>query len=409
MRIGFVSQWFPPEPGMVVATSIVDGLAARGHEIHVLTGFPNYPSGKLHDGYPLRPYRRDQRGPSITVHRAPLFPDHSTSIGKRSLNYLSFAAAASHVARKHLPDMDAWLVYSSPATAAIPAFAAARRTNTPVYLLIQDLWPDSVFEADFAEGSAVIRAARSVLDRYCRWTYRHARRIGVISEGMADVLVARGADPSSIIFTPNSIDESALHADPLCVPAVRESLGISAAKRLFVYAGNLGDLQYLEPVVTAFRRCPDAELVLVGDGVRRETLEELARGATNVKFVPPQPTTGIRRYLDAADVHVISLRDTPMLRATMPSKTQVAMYCGRPILAHASGDIAALVDRTGMGVAVQPGEHDELVAAIRLLISGPVDLLAKMGDRSRTTYFQTYSRQASIDCLEQLLHEGASP
>src|SRR5665647_2347722 len=91
MRIAFVTQWFPPEQGTFVAAAIADGLAERGHEVHVLTGFPNYPTGRLQVGYPLRPYRREIRSDRVVVHRAPLFPSHDASAGKRAANYLSFA------------------------------------------------------------------------------------------------------------------------------------------------------------------------------------------------------------------------------------------------------------------------------------------------------------------------------
>jgi colanic acid biosynthesis glycosyl transferase WcaI len=407
MRIGFVTQWFPPEPGTVVITSIVDGLAQRGHEVHVVTGFPNYPSGKLHDDYPLRPYRREHRGPSITVHRSPLYPDHSTSIAKRSLNYLSFAASASYIARRRVPDVDAWLVYSSPATAALPAFAAARRTRIPVYLLIQDLWPDSVLEADFARDNVAVRTARSALDRYCTWTYRNARGLGVISEGMADILVARGADRSSIVFTPNSIDESSLRSEDGSALSVRDSCGIPADRRLFLYAGNLGDMQHLEPVVLAFRQCPEAELLLVGDGVCRTGLEELGRDAPNIRFAPPQPTNAIGRYLRAADVHVVSLRDTPMLRATMPSKLQVALATGKPILAHAAGDVAALVESAGSGRVARPGSVDDLAAAVHTLAAASPTDLALMSERARRCHVDRYSAESALDRLEHLLASAA--
>lgn len=81
MRVAFVTQWFPPEPGTLVAAAIAEGLAARGHDVHVLTGFPNYPNGRLHAGYRLRPYRRDRYSTRITIHRAPLYPSHNAWAG----------------------------------------------------------------------------------------------------------------------------------------------------------------------------------------------------------------------------------------------------------------------------------------------------------------------------------------
>ena len=149
MRIGYITQWFPPEPGTVVPESIARGLAAHGHEVDVITGFPNYPTGRIMPGYRVRPYQREQHAPGITVHRAPLFPSHSRAAVPRMANYVSFAAGAAAVSRVRVPRPDVWLVYSSPATAAIPAARLARRHQAPIFLLIQDLWPDSVNDSGF--------------------------------------------------------------------------------------------------------------------------------------------------------------------------------------------------------------------------------------------------------------------
>ena len=132
MRIAFVTQWFPPEPGTVVASAIADGLAVRGHVVDVVTGFPNYPTGELQPGYPLQRYRRDERSERVTIHRAPLYPSHNTRAVKRMANYASFSASATWLTRSRLSRPDVWLTYSSPATAAVPALVAPPPAPCPV-------------------------------------------------------------------------------------------------------------------------------------------------------------------------------------------------------------------------------------------------------------------------------------
>ena len=108
MRIRLVTQWFPPEPAGVPA-DIARGLAARGHAVDVLTGFPNYPNGELAEGYPLRPYRRDvdrSEAGNIVVHRTPLYPSHDTRAASRMANYTSFAAASATLSVCALPRPD---------------------------------------------------------------------------------------------------------------------------------------------------------------------------------------------------------------------------------------------------------------------------------------------------------------
>jgi colanic acid biosynthesis glycosyl transferase WcaI len=409
MRVGFVTQWFPPEPGTLVAAAIADGLASRGHEVHVLTGFPNYPSGELQPGYPIRPYRRDVRSAGVTVHRAPLYPSHDASAARRMVNYLTFGISATVIAQTKMPTPDVWLIYSSPATAALPALLAQRRQAVPVFLLIQDLWPDSVAASGFVSSRAANRVIDKSLTRYCGWMYERAAGIGVISPSMRRILAQRDVDTSKIHLTQNWVEDADLSPGEFASDNLRRSLGLPEG-RLFLYAGNLGALQGLPSLVMAFARCPDVNLALVGDGVRRGELEELirTRRLTNVHLIPPQPARMIGRFLAASDIQVVSLSDTPLLRATMPSKVQLAMASGRPILAHAAGDVAELVESTQTGIAAPPDDIDATATAIAEFGRMTVGALRAMGTRARRHYESVFSPAAGLDRLEALLGQDPS-
>lgn len=390
MRIGYVTQWYPPEPGLV-PEAIARGLASEGHTVDVLTGFPNYPTGRLMPGYPLRPYRRDAGPAGVTVHRAPLFPSHSSSAIARATNYLSFAAGAAVVGRAARLRPDAWLVYSSPATAMLPAVRLLRRHRAPIFLIIMDLWPDSVTGSGFVEGRAGAAVERG-LTAFCDWSYRNVAGIGVISPGMRAVLVGRGVPEAKIYDTPNWIDDGHLSPDLSSAEVDRVALGLPRG-RLWMYAGNLGELQGLDVLVRAFAQRPSAQLVLLGDGVARNRLVGLAAelGASNIHVLPAVPVSEIGAFIATSDVQVVSLQDTPLLRVTMPSKVQTSLAAGRPILAHAAGDAAALVTAAGAGWAASPGDHDAVLRAIDAgLTASPEDLL-KMSRHSREAFKDRFS------------------
>jgi len=408
MRIAFVTQWFPPEQGTFVAAAIADGLAARGHEVHVLTGFPNYPTGRLQVGYPLRPYRREIRSDNVTIHRAPLFPSHNTSAIKRMANYLSFGVSASWIARTKMPTPDVWLTYFSPATAALPALTVPRRLRAPSYLLLQDLWPDSVTDSGFVRGK-LGRWIDAALHRFCNWTYRRSAGIGIISPSMADLLVERGVEPEKIHLLPNWVEDAHLLPDQAPTDALRRSLGLPEG-RLFMYAGNIGELQGLEPLIEAFAKCPETSLVLVGEGVARASLQHLviSRDILNVHFVPSQPIDRIGEFIAAADVQVVSLRDTRLLRATMPSKVQSCMAASRPVLASAAGDVAELITSSESGIAVPPGDVPAAIDAIRRLHDTPDDMLLAMGRRARAHYELNFAPDVGVDRLESLLERATA-
>ncbi|MFC7725887.1 glycosyltransferase family 4 protein [Nocardioides sp. GCM10028917] len=403
MRIGFVTQWFPPEPGTVVPSAIAEGLHDAGHQVEVLTGFPNYPTGRLIDGYRVRPYLREVTPSGIPVHRAPLWPNHDSRAVARMANYLSFAAGASAVARTRVPRPDVWLVYSSPATAVLPVIRLLRRHRAPYFVLVQDLWPDSVTGSGFV-GGVPGKVVEGALARFCDATYRHAGGIGVISPGMRHVLVERGVPDRIIHDTPNWISDDHLLPDITSTAALRRELGLPLG-RLWMYVGNLGELQGLDTLVEGFARRPAAQLILVGDGVARPRLEALAAGlgARNVRFAGSVPTSDVGRWVAASDVQVVSLQDTPLLRVTMPSKVQGSLAASRPVLVHAAGDAASVVTDARCGWASTPGDAVALEAAIEAgLRLGQQELVA-MGGRARERFLEHYSPQVGPQRLARAL------
>ena len=397
MRVAFVSQWYPPERGVTLPKAIADGLVSRGHEVDVLTGLPNYPEGRLHDGYRIRPYRQDHDG-LVRIHRAPLYPSHSHGVAGRMANYLSFAAGASLVSISKLPSPDVWLTYSSPATAAIPAMLPQHR-RTPHAMIIQDLWPDSVLGSAMATGF-VTRSLGRPLAALSHATYRSADSIGVISPGMRDVLVRRGIAPDRILDTPNWVADQHTPSDGR--QELRHRLQLRDEAKVFLYAGNFGEMQSLTTLIQAFDEACHADLVIIGDGMMRAKVERAAATRPNVHVLPPVPADEVLALQAAADVLVVSLQDTPLMRVTMPSKLQSSMAAGKPILVQGAGDVAAVVERARCG-ATGPPVSSELRRAVRGLASAEASALGEMGQRARDWYEAHYSTESGAARVENLL------
>jgi len=397
VRVNFVTQWYPPEPaGPAYAPAI--GLTQRGHEVNVLTGFPNYPTGRIYDGYSLKPYSRERGTDGITVHRVPIYPSHDANAVKRMGNYLSFATSAS-VAGQFLPPADVWLTYSSPATAALPRMLQRPGRRAPHFMIIQDLWPDSVTESGFTGGTAA-RAIHTTLDAFCKLSYRDASGIGIISRGMRDVLTERGVPDAKIFDTPNWVENRPLPEKP----RTRADLGLPASGRLFLYAGNLGELQALDDLVDAFSGAA-AHLVLMGSGIKLGDLERRLASSpqSNIHLLPPVAAHEVAEYYERADVVVVSLVDTPLLRVTMPSKVQATLAAGRPIFAHAAGDAAQVVLDADAGVAVTPGDAAATRVTINRLAALDDAALARLGANGRRYFDSNFSVTAGLDRLEAAL------
>lgn len=383
----------------MVPSAISQSLRDLGHTVDVLTGFPNYPTGRLPEGWQVRPYQREVVSDGLTIHRAPLYPSHDAHAVRRIANYVSFAAGASLVANTRVPQPDAWLIYSSPATAALPAMLARRGFRAPRAMIVQDLWPDSVTGSGMVDGLSG-KIIGGSLGAFCRASYRSCGAIGVISPGMADVLQARGVPADKIHYTPNSVDDSFLMgAEPVDWRAE-----ISLPEGLvFLYAGNIGPLQDLIPLVRAFAGVERAHLVIVGDGVERGTVEAAAAGMPNVHLRPPVGSAEIGRLIMGADVQVVSLQDTPLMRVTMPSKVQTSLASGRPVLVHAAGDPAELVTTAGAGWSTRPGEVEATQRLLRQILATTADERVTKGRKARQLFEKNFTTAAAGAHLQELL------
>jgi glycosyltransferase involved in cell wall biosynthesis len=406
VRLGVISQWYDPESGSAaVAGAICRSLVAQGHEVHVLTGFPNYPTGRVYPGYRIRPYQYERRA-GVHVHRVPLLPSHDRSALRRAATYLSyggFAAARSRI----LGSVDAWLVYSTPATAALPALVARARYQRPFVLLVQDLWPDTVVDSGFLAPGRLRDLAVRGIDRFCDATYRRAAAVVVTSPGMADLLRGRGVPGDRLSVVPNWVDESVFRPVPRD-PGLAQRLGLTGF--VVMYAGSLGQLQGLETVVEAARLLadlPDLRLVLAGSGVAEPRLRAAARGMSNVVFIGQQPPERMSGLLALGDVQLVSLRDRPLCHVTLPSKLQAILAAGRPVVGAVPGDAAWLIERSGAGQAVPPGNPVALAEAIRDLHALPPDAREKLGQAGRQYYLDHLSAGVGGAALASILTRAA--
>ncbi|MBB1054737.1 glycosyltransferase family 4 protein [Dietzia sp. B44] len=409
MKIGYVTQWFDPETGSAATPGIIArALTARGHDVEVLTGFPNYPEGRLYDGYGIAPYKREARG-GMTVHRAPLIPTHESRAISRILNYSSFAAGATAVGARVLRDADVVLVHSTPATVAVPALAAKALYGVPFVPMIQDLWPDTVTSSGFL-GDNPSSGVERTLHRFCDSVYRQAAHIAVISPGMSDSIQRRGIPPEKITFAPNWVDETTFHPE-LKDDELRRSFGLD---RPFVvmYAGNFGEFQALDVVLAAAERLKartDIQFALVGGGVMEQPLKRIAaeKRLDNMVFVPSQPFSAMTKVLALGDLHLVSLQDLPLFRITLPSKLQATLAAGKPLVGTVRGDAATVIKDSGAGRTSSPGDPDDLARVVTQMADDP-EGTAAMGRAGREYYERVFSEDSSAGRLVSVLEMAAS-
>lgn len=405
--VAFITQWFPPEP-VTVPVWLVRALRRAGLEVRVLTGVPNYPDGLRHDGYP-RFRSRSETLDEFPVRRTPLLASHSRRAIPRLLNYATWALSATAFGSPAFRGADAALVYSSPATAALPAMWQRRRRGIPYVLLVQDVWPDSIFASGFLDRSAVRRLGEPVLRRLVDRTYRQAHAVAVIAPSMKDLLVARGVPESKVHVVYNWVDEEVIRPLP---PdgGLRSQLGLDPGELLVMYAGNHGQAQGLDTLLDAMRLLGPASrvrLAMVGEGIDKPRLQAWAADLPHVHFLPARPVEEMPALMADSDVQVISLRDEPLFHLTLPGKVQAVMAAARPVLAVAPGDAAAVVMAAGAGETAPPGDADRTAQALLRLRDLPREQREALGDRARDHYLAHMSEKVGSRRLIELLSAAA--
>jgi colanic acid biosynthesis glycosyl transferase WcaI len=411
MKIGMLSQWFDPEPG----PAAIPGVLARefvsaGHEVSVLTGFPNYPEGRIHDGFRQRT-RLVTHEAGTTLTRVALYPNHSASAVGRIANYMSFAASAAIFGRNAFRGVDAVWAYNSPVSVSWPLLAHTRNGRTPYFLHVQDLWPDSLIESGMFAGGVVGAAAAAAIRRVVRATENRSSVVGVISPSVRDLILSRNPSlsPEKIVYVPNPTDE--LLFTP--VSRLREAKSPEREDQFVVmYLGAMGNVQGLDTLLKAAELLKSNHRIkfsLVGDGIARARLEREAHNSdlTNVTFHARIGKEAVPAMLASADAQLVSLADSEFLRYTTPSKIASLLASEVPIIGHIAGDGASLLAASGSSLIASPGDFEGLAAAVTEMAEMDDETRREMATNGRLYYQANLSASVAASKVVEALKGSA--
>ena len=407
LRILLLTQWFDPEPtfkGLPFARE----LARRGHEVQVLTGFPNYPGGRLYPGWRQRPLHRSSVD-GITVTRVPLHPSHDGSALHRAMTYGSFALTAT-LGALTIERPDVVYLYHPPATVGLAALALKHLRGVPFVTDVQDLWPDALAGTAMVRSPLLLRAVGALVHR----VLAASDHIVTLSQGTTRIIAERTGRPLAVTTVPNWADETALALRPTeARPAPADADGDRTRPFTVTFAGNIGPFQGLDSLLDAaalLRDRPDIRIRVVGDGLEAPRLQRRAADEhlTSVEFAGRVPMTDMGPVLADADVLLVHLSDDPSLRVAVPSKTQAYLHAGKPVLMVAVGDAADLVHLSGAGTCVPPGDPQALARAILRLSATPREELLAQGRAGQDFYDRTLSLARGTDRFEAILRRTAT-
>lgn len=392
MKILLLTQWFDPEPtfkGLAFAKE----LKRQGHDVQVLTGFPNYPGGKIYDGYKLKLYQREEVD-GISILRVALYPNHDSSALKRIFNYISFAFMAILFGIFATRKADVIYAYHPPLTVGIAAIFIKLFRRTPIIYDIQDMWPDTLKATGMLNNNKILNLIGSV----CNLVYRFVDHIVVLCPGFKQLLIERGVPKEKINVIYNWCDEQGLTQ---AKPAKLEYQQLMQNKFNIVFAGNMGKAQALDTILEVakqLKNIPDIQFVFVGGGTETERLKQrsIIENISNAVFIPQMPMAEVGGVLKLSDLLLVHLKKDPLFEITVPSKTQAYMAMGKPVLMAVTGDAAELVQKAECGGIAISEDEASLEYAILKIYYLPIRERLQMGINAQTFYIKELSLESGV-------------
>ncbi len=406
MKIAILSHYFWPEMGAPSARllELARAWVAEGHEVSVVTNFPNHPTGVVPEGYRGKPFLIEWTE-GIRVIRCRTYATANRGFVKRTLGHLVFMVQAVIQGTPALGAVDV-LVASSPTLFSVVAAAVVSwRRGVPFVFEVRDLWPAIFVQLGVIKNRLMI----GCLEWLELALYRRSGAVVAVTQAFARDIERRGIDPGKVHVVPNGVDLEAFTPGPPDAE-LRSRLRLDG-KFVVLYCGAHGISHALDRIldVAALQRGdPRLQFLFVGEGAEKDALVARAGslGLGNVTFRPGVPREQVPALYRTADVCLVPLRDVPLFRSFIPSKMFEILACGRPILASVAGEAAEILEASGAAIVVPPEDTGGLSRAVTRL-ADDLDLRNALAARGRAFAAARYDRRALAARYLRIL-EGVS-
>jgi glycosyltransferase involved in cell wall biosynthesis len=411
MRVLVVSCVFPPEPVVSSLTSenVAADMARRGHEVTVITTFPNRPSGKIFKGYSRWPLIQSRRGRGYRIIRCfSFFSKHSNILSRFVENIyfgLSGGLAALTLRRPDVIYTNTWPIISTGIVSLV-----SRLRRIPLVISVQDLYPESLISQKRIKENG--RLARFLLYGDSR-IVRGSRGVIAISRRFREACLKRGVAEEKLHVIPNWGESEDGAGDETKTLELRTRLGLGVRNFLCAYGGNISAASGIETVLQAFAGMKDAgeaRFLIAGEGSRLPACRELARrnGDRRILFYCPWPKEDTLAVLGAADVLILPTRGHQSL-VSVPSKLISYMLSARPViaLAHPDSDLSEIIAASECGWVIEPGQPGRLAEAIRGVMALSPEERRRIGQCGRRYALANLTRQSNLPRLIEILERAA--
>jgi colanic acid biosynthesis glycosyl transferase WcaI len=409
VKILYVSQYFPPEMGAPAARAaeLAQHWAQAGHEVSVLTGFPNHPTGVVPEEWRprLRRLIYSEKIGRVNVFRTWLWPLPNRKAHERMRNYASFCLSAA-VRGLTLPRPDVIIATSPQLLVGLSGWWLAFARQIPFVFEVRDLWPESLTAVGIGSEDSLLH---HTLASIARFLYERADRIVVVSPAFQEPLIRNWrVSPEKIAVVENGVETAFFVPQPETANhALRQELG-AQDKFLVCYAGTMGMAHGLETLLDAAAQLqhqnPDVQFLLVGEGAEKERIKTLAqsRSLANVRFLDQQPREKIAAIISASDACVVLLKKTEVFKTVIPTKMLEFMSCARPVILGVEGHARQIIEQAEAGLVIEPENAEALAQAVERLAANR-ELAAALGKKGREYILQNFSRSHTAEKYIQVL------
>lgn len=397
MKILVVSQYFWPEEFRI--NDICEGLVEQGHEVEVLTGIPNYPSGEFFEGHSFLKWGTiEYKG--VKIKRVPLIPRGKDNLIKLGLNYISYTVTASIAAiGLLLKKYDRVFVFQlSPITLAIPGIIISKMKKIPSIIYVQDLWPESLFTIKEINNTKI----RKMLNSICSKIYKSFDTLLITSKSFEEELVKKGVNRERIEYFPQWAED--FYSSSNC--------GENTNKENFVvtFAGNIGKAQSVDTIIKAANIAKDNKNIkwqILGDGSEFEYIKSLVKEFSlekTVYLLGRKPSSEMPKYFSKSDALIVTLRDDKVLRATLPAKVQSYMAAGKPILAAISGEGNRTIKESECGLVCEAEDYIKLYENVISLFNMSEKERSTLGMNGKEYFKNNFTREKLLSQLEVIMN-----
>jgi glycosyltransferase involved in cell wall biosynthesis len=407
LKILYISQYFPPEMGAPAGrvAELSHLWTDAGHDVTVLTGFPNHPTGVVPSEYrsKLRRLICHEQADGVQVVRTWLLPLPNRRAYERILNYSSFCLSAASTGM-FLSQPDLVIATSPQLLVGLAGWWLARWNRVPFILEVRDLWPESLAAVDTASRESLLYRA---LNGLAGFLYRTCDRIVVVTSAFKERLVENWRLPAEkISVVENGVDTELFHPHAEH-KEIRRALR-AEGKFVVSYIGTMGLAHGLQTVLDAASQLqhamPGVLFLFVGEGAEKQKIVCCARerGLNNVCFVDQQRREDVPAYICASDVCLVPLRKSELFSTVLPTKMLEFMACARPVILGVDGLARGIVQEANAGIIVEPENATDLAEAIKRLACDPA-LCAVFGRSGRNYVLRNFTRRHTAEAYLRVL------